>query len=183
MRQETGARDSEEEITAAVVAADPRVVAVFAAGCAERVIQQFTSSRGGDPDRADDVEVLVDAVERLWDLAASAESFGATVPLLEAFRELHGEDVLVDTEDIIAFEAVVTALHATQYRATGDPTAALACAHVIRTAMWMFDQNSPGSDRHGAEVARQREVLASGAVPAALVRAQDIAIGREWALE
>ncbi|GAA3032309.1 hypothetical protein [Actinokineospora globicatena] len=160
-----------EEISEAVLAAEPRMVAVFVAGCAERVYRRFTMSRG---DRARDVGVLVEAVDRLWDLDAPAESFAGMVTVLRGFRELRGDE---DIKDLGAFEAVVATLHATEYRATGDPTAALACAHAVRTAMWLAGSEELGD----VETARQQKVLGLGDVPLAQVRAEDAALGRAWA--
>lgn len=118
---------------------------LFVAGCAERMAQLFTGLRGGDPERAADVDLFVLALDELWDSRSLDEVFATRLASLEAFPELQPDEVeLASVADIYSFYAVVVARHACAYRASGAAEDALRCAHAALTAMGQLDQNIAG---------------------------------------
>ncbi|MFC9662235.1 hypothetical protein ACFVJ5_18540 [Nocardia sp. NPDC127606] len=132
---------------AEAVRADEVRAAGFVAGCAERMAQLFTGSRGPDEARGADLDLFVRAMDALWTDDTTAADFGAFGDAVERLPELASDDddPPVDSSDIAATLAVIALVHATRYRATGDAEEALACGHVCLTAMALIDQNTPAS--------------------------------------
>lgn len=156
-------------------AGNPAWSAAFAASCAERMAQLFTGLRGGDPGRADDVDLYVEVLDELWNPDAASSAFAERVAALDRFAELRpSEEGLVDVADIYAFYGVLCLRYAVLCRATGDPEEAVRCAHASLTAVGQLDRNVPHSSLFEAERHHQRRwLLAGAALPGSLRRLRE----------
>ncbi|MFI0417194.1 hypothetical protein [Spongiactinospora sp. 9N601] len=168
-------QDPQRKRAAMVVGADvalairgwPRAqVAVFVAGCAERMVQIFTVLHGGDPARNGDVDIVVQLMADLWDLRVPAGAFRGYVASLEGFRELKAsEEEVVRTAEVFSFYSVLVLRYSALYRAGADVEDALRCAHVCLTAMGQLDQNLMGAGFASHEADSQSrfvQLLSSG---------------------
>ena len=134
--------------------------AVFVASCTERMAQLFTGLRGGDPIRAEDVDLYLAILEELWSQNLPDRVFSARMKALQGFAELQpSEEELVDVGDIYAFYGVLCMRYAVLYRANSDVEDAVRCAHVALTALGQLDRNIPQSAFFESESESQRRAM------------------------
>ncbi|MFE7752625.1 hypothetical protein [Streptomyces sp. NPDC057428] len=135
-------------------------LAVFVASCTERMAQLFTGLRGGDADRAEDVDLYLEILGELWDPSLADSVFSARMEALEELSELQpSEEGLVDVADIYAFYAVLCMRYAVLCRANGEPDDAVRCAHACLTALGQLDRNIPQGTFFESEHENQRRIL------------------------
>jgi uncharacterized protein YjaG (DUF416 family) len=135
-------------------------LAAFVASCTERMAQLFTGLRGGDADRAEDVDLYLGILDELWDPNLTDDVFAAHMEALEEFSELQpSEEGLVDVADIHAFYAVLCMRYAVLCRANGEPEDAVRCAHACLTALGQLDRNIPQGVFFEGEQENQRRIL------------------------
>ena len=151
----------DEGIASALREADQRVVRIFAASCAERLVQVFCAARATDPSRGDDIAYVVETLEDLWDLRVPADSFDARRAHLLSFQELQPTDFgFTQIADIYSFYGCLILMYATKCaEAGGDPEAAISCAHASLAAMGQLDQNIGNATHFSNERARQETTL------------------------
>ncbi|WP_146164067.1 hypothetical protein [Pseudosporangium ferrugineum] len=167
----------DEETARALREGDGHLARVFAASCAERLVQVFCALRADDPSRSDDIAFVVDTLEGLWDLANSTGSFDERREHLLSFPELQPNELgFTQIADIYSFYGCLVLMYATKCAAAGgDGEAAVSCAHASLTAMGQLDQNATDSTNFMNEKARQRAVvlgIANG-IPPARIRGDD----------
>jgi hypothetical protein len=162
---------------------DGQLARIFAASCAERLVQVFCAVRAVDSSRADDIAYVVETIEDLWDLERPAGSFDERREHLLSFPELQPNDVgFTQVADIYSFCGCLVLMYATKCAAAGgDPDAAVSCAHASLTAMGLLDQNVAGATYFSDEKARQKATidrLVSGS-PLARIRDDDRIVALE----
>ncbi|MFJ9826251.1 hypothetical protein ACIRSU_18045 [Streptomyces sp. NPDC101160] len=139
---------------------DPGRLATFVASCTERMAQLFTGLRGGDPSRAEDVELYLEVLEELWSPDLAGNVFAARIEALQEFAELQpSEEGLVAVVDIYAFYGVLCMRYAVLCRATGDAENAVRCAHACLTAMGQLDRNISQASFFEGEHEYQRRMM------------------------
>ena len=150
-----------QEVKGFLEAGEPWRSAVFSAGCAERMVQIFTGIRGAVPERVDDVDFVVDLLDRLWDLEHDVPGrFADSVSALEGFPEMRPREIPHRAAaDIYCFYAVLTLRYAAASRLGVGVGAALSCGHAALTATGQLDQNRPeGSSLSVQEAELQHSV-------------------------
>ena len=139
---------------------EPARLATFVASCTERMAQLFTGLRGGDPGRAEDIDLYLQILDELWLLDMAGSVFAERIEKLEQFAELQpSEEGLVDVVDIYAFYGVLCMRYAVLCRATGDAEEAVRCAHASLAALGQLDQNIPQSSFFDGEREYQYRVM------------------------
>ena len=158
-------------------AADPRVVRIFAAGCAERLAPVFCVIRAAEPDRGDDVAFVVETLESLWDPQVPAGFFAERRARLLTFPELEPDELgWTEVADIYSFYGCLVLMYATRCAETGgDPEAAISAAHAALTAMEQLDSNVENATHFADERNRQAATLQELAkqTPPAAIRDTD----------
>lgn len=165
----------DEETAHALREGDGRLARIFAASCAERLVQVFCALRAVDASRSDDIAFVVDTVDDLWELAAPTGSFGERGEHLLSFPELQPNDLgFTRVVDIYSFYGCLALMYATKCAAAGgDAEAAVSCAHASLTAMGQLDQNAAGATNFLDEQARQKATIAGVVNGTSLARIRD----------
>ncbi|WP_432841104.1 hypothetical protein [Dactylosporangium sp. CA-092794] len=134
---------------------------IFAASCAERLVQVFCAARATDLSRADDIAYVVETLEDLWDLKRPTGTFDDRREHLLSFPELQPNEMgFTQVADIYSFYGCLVLMYATKCAAAGgDPEAAVSCAHASLTAMGQLDQNVAGATFFSEEKSRQEATI------------------------
>ncbi|NUT50534.1 MAG: hypothetical protein HOV94_24985 [Saccharothrix sp.] len=161
-------------------------LAIFVAGCAERMAQVFTGLSGGDATRRADIDAVIRLVDDLWVVAGPGDLFRSHLESLKALSEFksRGEEI-VDVADIYAFYSALALRYAVVYRLSSDVAVVLKCAHVCLTATGQLDRNIPGASFFAQELELQRGATSVDSGNAGLVapvthlRMRDKEVSRE----
>jgi hypothetical protein len=173
--------DIEQSIEQLLLSSDARTIRLFAASCAERLSPVFGAVRDGDESRREDVALVVETLNALWDARAVPESFSARLAAVTSLEELQPNELgIAAIADTYAFYAVLVLMYATRAVISSDPADAARCSHACLTALGQLDQNVHGASFHQEEVDRQLRLLESLILEVAVdeIRESDRAIAR-----
>lgn len=150
------------EVETALRGGSATMRSVLVAGCGERMAQIFIGLCGDDDSREQDVDMVVQMLEDLWDANAESNQFSSYLENVSEFSEFEDSDEeLVEVEEIYTFYAVLALRYSVQYRVTMDVDYALRCAHSCLTAMAQLAQNVTDSGVASAESEFQRQAVLS----------------------
>ncbi|MFH8982958.1 hypothetical protein [Streptomyces varsoviensis] len=176
----------DEDVAVALRERSHAQVAVFVAGCVERMAQMFIGLRGDAPGRDNDVDTVIRLLEELWNSEVPRKKFQSYVDCLSDFPELDDsfDEEIVDPGEIYSFYAVLALRYAALHRSRGEIEAALKCAHACLTAMGQLDQNIPVAMFFAQETECQQRVVSScppdgAADEVAQLRVADRVMGQE----
>ncbi|MFV2110583.1 hypothetical protein [Micromonospora sp. LOL_015] len=173
----------DEETVRALRGGDGQLARIFAASCAERLVQVFCAVRAVDPSRADDIAYVVETLEDLWDLRRPARLLDGRREHLLLFPELQPNDLgFTEADDIYSFYGCLVLMYATKCAATGgDPEVAISCAHASLTALGQLDQNVAGATYLSDERSRQKATIdgVKNRTPLARIRDDDRVAAQE----
>ncbi|WP_173140076.1 hypothetical protein [Kibdelosporangium persicum] len=155
--------------------------AVFAARCAERMVQVFTGLREGDEDRRADVDAAIIAMDDLWQVGLSRDVFLVHLEKIVGFAEMAPSDEeLEGVRDVYSAYSVLALRYALRYRASGDVEDVIRCAHANLTAMGQLDANIANGNFFEEEQRIELESVRAGegGISATEMRTADQAVSR-----
>lgn len=127
---------------------------IFVASCAERMAQLFTGLVGANPERSQDVELVIHCMDLLWQ-SQPQTSWDQIADNFSSLPELAGDE---EPPGLLAYayDAAATLYYAARYRETGNLVDVTSCSnHALNSAEYISEELADGVDRYEIELQKQ----------------------------